>query len=171
MRQLKLMIIVCAVALFAGSIEAAAQKKKTGLIGTFVKDTPKTKTNQTNNTYVQPSATNTQQNVPQGYYIPEGGTEPVPIGYKPTMVGAPVNNGMSIENTSVGGVPATSMSGSSSSTSSSTSSSGSTHVSTQQIQKTIDRTNKAQVRAQSGNSAARANYEASKKLLKAQQEK
>ena len=109
-----------------------------------------------------------QQNVPQGYYIPEGGTVPVPIGYKPTMVRATKSNGLSIDNTSVNGVPASSMGGSSSSSGKSGS-----HVSSAQIQQQINVVNQAEARwrANPSDHNARANYEAAKRALNAMQGK
>lgn len=110
-----------------------------------------------------------QQAVPQGYYIPEGGTAPVPIGFKPTIVkGGTQGNGMSLNNTSINGVPASALGGSG--TSSSSGKSGS-HASRAQIQQQIKVVNNAEARwlANPSDHNARANYEAAKRALNAMQ--
>ena len=114
---------------------------------------------------------NQQQGAQSGYYIPEGGTAPVPNGFKPDIIGVSKNGIVTVNGVER---PDRTYTGTNSSNSGNTSSGGHKgHVTNAQIQQQINIVNQAEARwkADPSNHNARANYEAAKRALDAMQRK
>ena len=111
-----------------------------------------------------------EQEAQPGYYIPEGGTAPVPNGFKPDIIGVSKNGIVTVNG--VERPDLTYKDGTYSSGSSSSSGRNKGHVTKAQLQQQINIVNKAEARSKANpsNHNARSNYEAAKQTLKTMQQ-